>query len=357
MDMCVRVRRGLVVAGLLLGVVLFGVASWRGVAAPRRHGAIAGSIVVEGNRRVEADTIRSYFKVGARRASRRRQDRRRAQGALRLGPVPGHPHFPIGRPADRDRGGGPGHRSRSPSRATTRSRTSSSSRKSSRRRAARCRAPTVQADVQRIIEVYQRNGRFDVTVVPKIIERPNNRVDLVFEIKEGEKTGVKSIIFVGNHAYSDYRLKEVIKTVDVELPELSADHRRLRSRPHRGRPRSDPALLSRATAMPTCRSSRRPANTIRRRRASSSPSRSRRGRSTISAPSTFNPISAPSIPQSLRYVAADAAGRRLQRRGGREDGRGPHRRNHQARLSVRHGAAARRPQPAEPHDQRRLRRR
>ncbi len=70
----------------------------------------------------------------------------------------------------------------------------------------------VQADVQRIIEVYHRNGRFDVQVVPKIIERPNNRVDLVFEIREGEKTGVKTIIFVGNHAYSDYRLKEVIKT-------------------------------------------------------------------------------------------------------------------------------------------------
>ena len=70
----------------------------------------------------------------------------------------------------------------------------------------------MQADVQRIIEVYHRNGRFDVTVVPKIIERPNNRVDLIFEVKEGEKTGVKTINFVGNHAYSDYRLKEVIKT-------------------------------------------------------------------------------------------------------------------------------------------------
>jgi outer membrane protein insertion porin family len=70
----------------------------------------------------------------------------------------------------------------------------------------------VQADVTRIIEVYHRNGRFDVQVVPKIVERPNNRVDLIFEIKEGEKTGVKSIVFVGNHAYSDYRLKEVIKT-------------------------------------------------------------------------------------------------------------------------------------------------
>ena len=56
--------------------------------------------------------------------------------------------------------------------------------------------------MQRIIEIYRRNGRFDVRVEPKIIELPNNRVDLVFEINEGDKTGVKKIIFVGNNAYS-----------------------------------------------------------------------------------------------------------------------------------------------------------
>jgi outer membrane protein insertion porin family len=72
--------------------------------------------------------------------------------------------------------------------------------------------PTVQADVQRIIEIYNRTGRFDVSVVPKIIELPNNRVDLVFEIKEGDKTGIKEIKFNGAKAFSYGRLKEVIKT-------------------------------------------------------------------------------------------------------------------------------------------------
>ena len=62
--------------------------------------------------------------------------------------------------------------------------------------------PMVQSDVQRIVEIYRRNGRYDVRVEPKIIELPNNRVDLVFEINEGEKTGVKTIRFVGNRAYS-----------------------------------------------------------------------------------------------------------------------------------------------------------
>ena len=49
-------------------------------------------------------------------------------------------------------------------------------------------------------------------VDPKIIELPNGRVDLIFEITEGTKTGVEKIVFVGNKAYSDYRLKDVIKT-------------------------------------------------------------------------------------------------------------------------------------------------
>src|ERR1700674_641959 len=72
--------------------------------------------------------------------------------------------------------------------------------------------PVVQADVQRIIDVYRRSGRYDVRVDPKIIERSNNRVDLVFEIKEGDRTGVKRIVFVGNRAFSDYRLRDVLTT-------------------------------------------------------------------------------------------------------------------------------------------------
>jgi outer membrane protein insertion porin family len=77
--------------------------------------------------------------------------------------------------------------------------------------------PVVQADTARLVEVYRRSGRFDVRVEPKIIELPNNRVDLVFEISEGVKTGVRQIIFVGNRAYSGYRLKDVIKTSTTGL--------------------------------------------------------------------------------------------------------------------------------------------
>jgi outer membrane protein insertion porin family len=77
--------------------------------------------------------------------------------------------------------------------------------------------PVVQADTARLVEVYRRSGRFDIRVEPKIIELPNNRVDLVYEITEGTKTGVKVIEFVGNRAYSSYRLKDVIKTSETGI--------------------------------------------------------------------------------------------------------------------------------------------
>ncbi|MCA1297127.1 outer membrane protein assembly factor BamA [Stappia indica] len=70
----------------------------------------------------------------------------------------------------------------------------------------------VQSDVQNILEAYRRSGRYRATVEPKIISRDSNRVDLVFEINEGERTGVERITFIGNTKFSDGRLKDVIRT-------------------------------------------------------------------------------------------------------------------------------------------------
>ena len=84
----------------------------------------------------------------------------------------------------------------------------------SKPRAALSRA-TVQADVQRIIEVYRRSGRYDVTVEPQVIDRANNRVDLVFLVKEGDKTTIRSINFTGNNAFSSSRLRDVINTTQT----------------------------------------------------------------------------------------------------------------------------------------------
>lgn len=70
----------------------------------------------------------------------------------------------------------------------------------------------VQSDVQRIIEVYRRNGKFGATVDPQIIQRPQNRVDLIFSIHEGPTTGVARINFIGNKQYDDDTLREQIAT-------------------------------------------------------------------------------------------------------------------------------------------------
>lgn len=70
----------------------------------------------------------------------------------------------------------------------------------------------VQADVQRILDVYRRQGRFAATVEPKIIELDHGRVNLVFEINEGGATKVKSIQFVGNRYFSDSQLRDIVTT-------------------------------------------------------------------------------------------------------------------------------------------------
>lgn len=70
----------------------------------------------------------------------------------------------------------------------------------------------VQADVQRIVELYRRNGKFAARVDPQIIQRPQNRVDLIFSISEGPTTGVSRINFTGNHVFDDATLKDHIAT-------------------------------------------------------------------------------------------------------------------------------------------------
>ena len=171
----------------------------------------ASSIVVEGNRRVEVETIRSYFKTGpGGRLDQGRiddglkalietglfQDVRINQAGGRLvvivveNPVIGRVAFE-------------GNKKIKDEQLTAEVQ--------SKARGTLSR-PLVQADALRIAEIYRRSGRYDVQVTPEIIEQPNNRVDLIFTINEGSKTGVRSIEFIGNKAFSSYRLKDVIKT-------------------------------------------------------------------------------------------------------------------------------------------------
>jgi outer membrane protein insertion porin family len=73
-------------------------------------------------------------------------------------------------------------------------------------------AAQVQADRQHILDQYAAHARFNARVEPKIIRLDQNRVDVVFEIDDGEGTFISRIAFVGNKAYSEGRLREVISS-------------------------------------------------------------------------------------------------------------------------------------------------
>ena len=210
-----RVRGGLLAALIMFAVPVAASLAAMLVSAPAAAQTLA-SITVEGNRRVEVETIRSYFKAGP--------DGRLNQAAIDDGlkalietglfqdvrinnvggrlvvtvvenPVIGRIAFEGNKKVKDEQLSG---EIQSKPRGTL-------------------SRPMVQSDAQRIAEIYRRSGRYDVRVLPEIIEQPNNRVDLIFTITEGQKTGVKSIEFIGNSFYSSYRLRDVIKTRESNL--------------------------------------------------------------------------------------------------------------------------------------------
>jgi outer membrane protein insertion porin family len=69
-----------------------------------------------------------------------------------------------------------------------------------------------QQDVGRIVELYRRSGRISANVTPQIVELPQKRVDLIFKIDEGPKSGVLRVNFLGNKAFSDNDLRDVVVT-------------------------------------------------------------------------------------------------------------------------------------------------
>ena len=215
MNVGMRVRGGLVAALMMFALPVVAALA-AGLVPSSAVAQTVASITVEGNRRVELETIRSYFKPGpggrldqasiddglkALVATGLFQDVKINQAGGRLvvtvveNPVIGRVAFEGNKKVKDEQ---------------------LSAEVQSKPRGTLSR-PMVQSDAQRIAEIYRHSGRYDVRVNPQIIEQPNNRVDLIFEITEGSKTGVKSIEFVGNSFYSSYRLKDVIKTRESNL--------------------------------------------------------------------------------------------------------------------------------------------
>src|SRR5665213_1588562 len=196
-------------AGALLGAVL-GLISAPAVADQATTPA-AQTITVEGNRRIDADTVRSYFHA----APDGRYDAAALDAALKaLLATNLFEHVAIDHAGDRlvvhlteapvlDHVAYEGNKKIKDAEIAAVV--------ESRARGTLQRA-LVQSDVGRIMEVYRHAGRDDVGVVPEIINRGNDKVDLVYEVSEGQKTTVRQIDFVGNTVFGKRQLAAVIKT-------------------------------------------------------------------------------------------------------------------------------------------------
>ncbi|MBI3434968.1 MAG: outer membrane protein assembly factor BamA, partial [Proteobacteria bacterium] len=208
-------RRFCAASLLIAGAALFWLAVTAGTASVA-HAQGAAAIVVEGNRRVEAETIRNYFRLGpGERIDAAKIDA--AYKALygtglfeKVEIIPSGARVVV-RVIENpviNRVAFEGNRRLKDEQILLEVQ--------SKARGTFSR-PLVQADVSRIIEIYHRSGRYNIRVEPKIIQQPNNRVDLIFEINEGDKTTVRKIVFVGNRSYSDQRLRNEVKSRQANI--------------------------------------------------------------------------------------------------------------------------------------------
>jgi outer membrane protein insertion porin family len=203
-----RCRRS-ITAGALL-VASLGIVS-APAAATEAEAQARGAIAVQGNRRIDADTVRSYFHT----APDGRFDEAARDAALKALLATGlFDKVTIERAGERlvvhlveapvlDRVAFEGNKKIKDTELTAVVQSKS--------RGARQRA-VVQADVGRIMEAYRHVGRDDVNVVPQIVSRGEDRVDLVYVVTEGAKTTVRQINFVGNRVFGKRQLAAVIKT-------------------------------------------------------------------------------------------------------------------------------------------------
>jgi len=206
-------ERGLLAVLLVICSVplSLGVSASLGELSASAQGAVIRSIVVEGNRRVEPETVRSYLTFSSGDtydpaevnqslktlfATGLFQDVRiRRQGSTIIvivieNPIVSRVAFEGNRDIEDD---------------------TLAAEVQLKPRAVYTRA-RVQSDVQRILALYRRQGFYAAQVDPKIINLDNNRIDVVFEITEGSTTKVRAINFIGNSAFSDSQLRYVITT-------------------------------------------------------------------------------------------------------------------------------------------------
>ncbi len=181
------------------------------IAPPRIEGGVISAVKIEGNQRIEEGTIRSYMLV----APGDRYDADRIDRSLKT-------LFATGLFRDvtirRDGGGLVVRVQENPivnriAFEGNRKLNDEALRGDLQLRPRAVFTPQLaQADRQRILDQYARKGRFAATVEPKIIRLDQNRVDVVFEVNEGDTTLVSRIAFVGNRQFGESRLREIINS-------------------------------------------------------------------------------------------------------------------------------------------------
>ena len=207
MTLTCRLGRGFTVAVFLVVSLVMGTADLR----PAMAQGVVRDIVVEGNRRIEDETVRSYMRISRgdvydpALVNDSLKDlfatglfadvtisRRNGTLVVKVveNPIINRVAFEGNRKFDNEQ---------------------LAKEVQSRSRTVFTRA-RVQTDVQRLVTLYRRAGRFAATIEPKIIRQAQDRVDLVFEINEGVTTQISRINFVGNRAFSDGDLRDVIIT-------------------------------------------------------------------------------------------------------------------------------------------------
>ncbi len=201
-----RLKRLVGVLALCLGCVFAAVPP-----AMAQRGGVITAIVIEGNSRVEPDTIRSYiaiqvgqpydpeaadrslkalFATGLFSDVTLQQDGNRLVVKVVENPIINRVAFEGNKKLDDDQ---------LKQEVQTKPRTVFTRAK-------------VQSDVRRLVEIYRRAGKFNARIEPKTIKLDQNRVDVVFEINEGDTTGIRRITFIGNKHFSDGKLREQVKT-------------------------------------------------------------------------------------------------------------------------------------------------
>ncbi len=209
--------RGLLAALLVLSAVPLSLGLGAGFGELSAHAqGVVQQIRVEGNKRVEPETIRAYltfspgdtydpaqideslkvlFATGLFQDVRIRRDGPTIVIVIVENPIVGRVAFEGNREIEDD---------------------TLASEVQLKSRAVYTRA-RVQADVQRILNLYRRQGLYGAQVDPKIINLDSNRIDVVFEIAEGPTTKVRAINFIGNAAFSDSQLRYIISTTQTNI--------------------------------------------------------------------------------------------------------------------------------------------